>query len=350
MKLFTIGPLEMDPQTLELGNKPLPYFRNSEFSIIMLEIEQIILEFANAEPNSKLAVLTGSGSSAMEAAVINCFDKKDKLLIINGGTFSARFVQICTTYSIPFQTIDLEFGEQLTSSHFDEYQNQGFTGLLVNIHETSTGQLYPIDIISHFCKSNNILLVVDAISSFLADDYDMKTRGIDLTIFSSQKSLALPPGLSYVIANPRALNKIYSNSPHTVYLDLKTHFDDMKRGQTPNTPAVGIILQMREKLERIQKLGVENYISKTADLASFFRNELQQTSFKLPNYTLSNALTPLICQSNNAPDIYNRALTEISVTLTPTGGILSNKLLRVGHIGNLKKSDYHPLIELLLKF
>ncbi len=350
MKLFTIGPLEMDQQTLDIGSKRLPYFRNDEFSKVMLEIEQIILEFANAEIGSRLAVLTGSGSAAMEASVINCFDRTDKLLIINGGTFSQRFVKICTVHAIPFQTIDIEFGQKLEPHHLQRFNQQGFTGLLVNIHETSTGQLYPIDIISSFCKDNNLLLVVDAISSFLADEYDMKKSSIDVTIFSSQKSLAIPPGLSYVIAGPRALKRIYDNAQKTVYLDLKSHFDDMRRGQTPFTPAVGIVLQMREKLERIRKSGVQNYVNQTRDLAMHFRKGLSRTGFELPGYTLSNAITPLICRNNNASEIYHAAIAEISVTLTPSGGDLSEKLLRVGHIGNLQKEDYKELLELLVRF
>lgn len=65
--------------------------------------------------------------------------------------------------------------------------------MIVNLHETSTGVHYDIDMISEFCKRNHLFLIVDAISSFLADDFNMEKLGVDVMI-TDRKSISLSSG------------------------------------------------------------------------------------------------------------------------------------------------------------
>lgn len=347
MKLFTVGPVMMDPETLEIGANPLPYFRTAEFSKLMCEIEYLMKKFVGTNEKSKISILTASGTAAMEASIINLFNEKDKLLIVNGGSFGERFVQICQIHNIPFSEIKLNFGEELKSDFLQQYDNDGFTGLVCNIHETSTGQLYPIDILSDFSRRNNLFFVVDAISSFLADEFYMDKWSIDATILSSQKSLALPPGLSFVIFNERSLSKQKNIKVKSLYLNLNHYFIDMLRGQTPFTPAVGIIFQLHDKLNRIDQSGINYYLEQVQSLAGDFRCRLSELNFILPSYPLSSALTPIICPLNNAYDIFSEAKDLLSLFVTPSGGELSSKLLRIGHLGNLTVEDNKILIDYL---
>ena len=112
------------------------------------------------------------------------------------------------------------------------------------MHETSTGVLYDMDMISAFCRENGLVLVVDAISAFLADDVSMKRWGADVVFTGSQKALAVPPGISMMVLSSRAVERIYANRPACYYLDLKAALKNGERGQTPFTPAVGILIQI----------------------------------------------------------------------------------------------------------
>lgn len=262
----------------------------------MLEIEKMFKKIIDAENDSKFVLLTASGTSAMEAAVMNLFSESDKVLVINGGTFGKRFSQLCQIHRIPHDTIDLEFGETLTEKHLKKYENKGYSALLVNIHETSTGQLYNIEMLSDFCKRNNLLFVVDAISSFLADDFSMEKYNVDCTILSSQKALALPPGLSFLFLSKKAYEKVYEIPTKSLYFDLKDYFENMKRGQTPFTPAVSIVYQLHQKLKDIIDIGVDKYIQKTKQLANHFRKNVKNL-VEIPDYPLSNALTPIIVEN-----------------------------------------------------
>ena len=169
-KLFAIGPVEMFEETLEIGGKQVPYFRNDEFSQVVFSASAGLKRLLFNE-KGEIILLTCSGTGAMEATVMNCFTKEDNLIVINGGSFGNRFVQICEVHEIPHKVVEVEQGETLTREMIDEViGDDEFTGLLVNLDETSIGQLYDIEMLSELCKEKDLVFVVDAISAFLADE------------------------------------------------------------------------------------------------------------------------------------------------------------------------------------
>jgi len=118
---FTIGPVQSNKNIREIGAQQIPYFRTSEFSQIMLENESFIKKFAKASEESRAVFITGSGTASMEAAVINFFNKKDKILVINGGSFGQRFADICNIYGLNNTQIVLEPGKTLKKETLEEY-------------------------------------------------------------------------------------------------------------------------------------------------------------------------------------------------------------------------------------
>lgn len=334
----------MYPKTLQLASMQLPYFRTPEFSEIMIENEKMFKASIKAKKNSKTVFLTASGSGAMEATVINCFDKTDKILVINGGSFGKRFVDICKIHKLPYDELKLKFGEELTKEHLEKYNGHLYSGLFVNLHETSTGQLYDIRIISEFCRKNNIYLVVDAISAYLSDEIDFDWDGIDALIVSSQKALALSPGLSVVEISERLYqNKVLGIETASLYFDFKEHIRNMERGQTPFTPAVGVLLELKERLTEIEENGVEVIRNEIREWAVKFRDELRKEGFQIPNYAMSNALTPVLLEPN-AKEMYEQLKDKYDIIVTPSGGALEKVLIRVGHLGNVKWEDYEMLL------
>ncbi len=136
---FTVGPVQSEDYVCSIAAEQVPYFRNQFFSGIVFESESLIKKFVNAPPDSKVLFITGSGTASMEAAVVNLFTQKDKVLIVNGGTFGNRFVEICNVYSIPYAEVSLGFGEDLTKEMLESHYSKDVTGLLINVDETSSG-------------------------------------------------------------------------------------------------------------------------------------------------------------------------------------------------------------------
>lgn len=351
--LFSIGPLEMDNEILNMGSNKIPYFRTKEFSNINKDVCEKLKKVVQTNENSKVAILTASGTGAMEAAVINTFNESDKILIIVGGGFGRRFAEICDIHGFTYDVLMIEEDEELTEEHLNKYRNCGYTGLLTNAHETSICKFYDMKIIGKFCSEENIILVCDAISSFLADEYLMDQWKIDVTIISSQKGLALPPGISLIVVNERTYRKIMNNNVKSLYLNLKDCFINMERGQTPFTPAVSIINQLHYRLTKIIESGVQCEVDKTKELAIHFRNSIDNLPKKIPIYIpkrrLSNAATPVMFSSTiSAYDVFERLKNENGIVVCPNGGEFSKKMFRVGHMGNLTIKDNDILISAMV--
>lgn len=345
---FTVGPVMSGETVRGIGAEQVPYFRTPEFSEIMLENERLVKLFIKAEKDARVVFITGSGTSSMEATVMDVLSPDDKVLVIDGGSFGHRFVQMLELHHIPHSIIKMKFGHNIKKEQLIEFEGKGYTAFLVNIDETSTGVLYDKKLISDFCRRNNMLFVVDAISSFLADDFDMADLGVDVVIAGSQKALACPPGISLIVLSKRAQECVEEHPMKCMYLSLKEALKNGERGQTPWTPAVGILRQINARLREIESAGgVENETSKIAAIAADFRKRIQDMPFEIVSESLSNCVTPLHPTTTSAYDIFTILKNEYNIWVCPNGGELQDKVFRVGHIGALTIEDNIKLVDAL---
>lgn len=335
MDYFTLGPAAMYPRTLHIASEQIPYFRTPEFSAQMLAAKASLLNILGAAAHSELLFLTASGTGAMEAVITNCLTQQDRVLIINGGTFGKRFCELCAYHQISFDSIDLSFGQALTDEMLLPYAQKGYAALLVNHHETSTGQLYDLQMLGDFCQRERMYFFVDAISSFLTDSLDMERTKIDAVMIGSQKGLAAGPGIAVVALSHRVCEERVQNIHcPCMYLDFKLHMHDMQRGQTPFTPAIRVLSEIFDMLEYVQEIGLEQKLAQTRHVAEHFREHIKKLPVDLPHHPLSNAQTPLVFPKNNAQSVFEQLKSQYGIMLTPCAGDLTDKVVRVGHIGN----------------
>lgn len=338
----------MEEEILSLGANQIPYFRTDEFSKLMIDNESLYLELINAPKNSSAVFITGSGTAAMDAAVSNVFSKNDLVLVVNGGSFGQRFIELCDVYKINYIELKLDYGEQLTKEKLNLYNHYNFTGILINMHETSTGVLYDMKLISDYSKKNNSVLVVDAISSFISDEIDMDDLEADIVITGSQKALSLPPGISLIALSQKAKNIIRSNESINYYLNLKYALENQKRGQTPFTPAVSILIQLNKRLNNLKGEGIKKERDNIIKIANDFRSRISKYPFKYLTDYPSNSVTSILVEKNiDASKIFTILKNEYKIFVVPSGGELKNKIFRVGHIGNLTTLDNDKLITAL---
>ena len=353
---FTVGPVQSCAEVHAIGAENVPYFRTAEFSEVMLENERLMLKFVNAPEGSRCVFITGSGTASMEAVVMNVLTTDDRALIVNGGSFGVRFCKLCEVHDVPHDEIKLESGKKLSREDIeafdtrkDEKGEEKHTAFLVNKHETSTGVHYDMRLISEYCKKHDLLLIVDNISSFLCDEFDMSALGADVMITGSQKALACPPGVSIIVLSSRALERVAKNNPKCMYFDLKDALKNQERGQTPFTPAVQILLQINARLREIEAAGgVTVEISKARYMAEYFRAKIKNLPLEIVSESLSHAVTPLHPTNGmSAYDIFLRLKDEYGIWICPNGGELKDQVFRVGHMGCLTIDDYDKLVAAL---
>ncbi len=346
--IFTPGPVKMSEAILKVGAMQTPYFRNSEFSEVTYACEKGLLEIVNAPEGSKVIFLTASGTAGMESVVMNLLNKDDHALVVHGGGFGGRFVKICATHSVPhcdFKVSDTNLSDIETLAPDEEY-----SALIVNAHETSVGHLYDLDAMGEYAKKNNMLYIVDAISMLVTDPLDMQKSNIDVVIASSQKGLALPPGLTMVILAPTAIAKV--QDINSLYFNFKDYLSNAERGQTPYTPAVTIMLQLEERLKQIKrKGGLEGSIANAKEVAEYFRDSIKSLPLRAYTPYMPNAMTTLTpTDGKSALEIVNALENGYKVMVCPNGGDLRDIIFRVSHMGEMTKEYTDVLIDALFDY
>ena len=344
---FTVGPVQSDERICALGAQQVPYFRTPEFSRTMLENERLFLKFAGAPDASRAVFLTGSGTAGMEAAVMNTLDASDKAIVVDGGSFGHRFVQLLEIHGIEHDVIELPAGSPLAADDLAPFAGAGYTAMLINLCETSTGVAYDLDLVADFCRREGLFLVVDAVSAFLTEKIDMADAGIGVMITGSQKALAVPPGISVLALAPAALERIARIDAHCMYFDLKDALKNGECGQTPFTPAVGILLQINERLRMIDREGVDAELARVAALAVDFRTRIEGLPFQLFSKAPANCVTSLYTGEISAKAIFSELKDTYGIWICPNGGSMAETVFRVGHIGCLTEADNAVLADAL---
>jgi aspartate aminotransferase-like enzyme len=342
--IYTPGPVKMGADTLHLGGLQTPYFRNAEFSRIVLECEAMLLKMAKAPVGSRCVFLTAAGTAAMEATVMNLLGPDRSVGVVNGGTFGQRFVDICAVHHVPVQMLQVDRDPLTDGTALAALGNVG--ALLLNAHETSVGHCYDLHATGQWCRDKGALHIVDAISLFVTDPLDMQADSIDALIISSHKGLALPPGLAMVILSPQALAHVHPSGSY--YLDFATHLRDGERGQTPFTPAVSIFLQLHQRLGQLAALGLPAEWRRAADLAAYFRRGVSALPLRFYSSHMPNAMTALeVGTGLSAVQVVQALEVQYDCVVAPNGGALRDRVFRVSHMGATDRADMDRLVSAL---
>ena len=287
----------MSCDILKQGQKQVPYARQEDYSSLMLFIENKMLEFMGCT-NGRLISFTASGTGAMESVVSNIVGENDKVLVIHGGGFGKRWIEILNFYGAQkILQFEVGFGKQPDYELLNKILSKDKPSIVFcQHHETSSGELFNINLIGSMCKKVGSIFVVDAISSFLADEVNMTKDHIDIMITSSHKGLCIPPGLSFVALNERALNINFIN--RGLYFNFEKNLASLNRGQPLFSPASQIFFQLAIRLRIISDLGVQSVIANVREKALSFRNIVADEGYSFVPQVASNSLTSFFIKNN----------------------------------------------------
>lgn len=335
MKTFAFpGIIEDDILSIAAGQ--IPYMRTGWFSGLMLENERMLLEAIGCR-GGRVMFFTASGTAAMEAVVQNYVAAQGKAFIIDGGSFGHRWVELCNYHGVENRAMQVPFAKDIDYDRLDNEVGQYRPAVfLVQHHETSSGQLFDLKRISAICRKYSVSLVVDVISSFLAQELDMDGLGIDVAVTSSQKGLNVPPGAALVFLSERALEREFAHSNY--YLDFQDNLKNLERGQTPFSPATTIFMQIHERMRRNLEIGIENVIARTREKALYFRSLCRENGWEMPSETPANAITGFFVHRN--ADVMCTELQKKGVFIMPCG---RPGYFRVSHMGADTRDDLKEL-------
>lgn len=330
-------PGNIEEEILEIGARQVPYMRTIEFSEINRDSERILLKLIGCE-EGRTIIYTGSGTGAMDAVVANYVATRKKALVIDGGSFGHRWSQLCDYYGCAHVDIRLGFGHDIDYDVLEEtIREEHPDTFLCQHHETSSGQLYNIAKIGRLCRKYKVSLVVDVISSFLVEKFNMDELGVDIAVTSTQKGLNIPPGLSILFFSKRMAD--YPFAHNSYYFDFQENLRNLIRGQTPFSPATLIFLQLHARLNEYEAKGIEQNMQRVAQTARFFRSLCKQYGWESVAETPSNAVTGFQVLRNE--DVIVRGLIEEHDTFIMPGS--RKGFFRVSHMGIASEEDLRIL-------
>lgn len=331
-----VFPGNIEDSILQIGGKPFPYMRTAQFSEVVKDCEQMLLQLIHC-PGGRVIFYTASGTGAMDAVVSNYVSTFKKAFVIAGGSFGYRWKSLCDYYNCPNEIFEVPFARDIDYERLEERICVSRPDVfLCQHHETSTGQLFDLKKISAICKKYQVSLVVDVISSFLSDELDMQSLGIDICITSSQKGLNIAPGLSFLFLSPEVQKKDFAHK--SFYFDFQENLKNLERGQTPYSPATTLFLQLHARLKADVALGAEAIIASVRQKALYFRNLCQQYGWEVPAEVPSNCITGFFVPKNG--DILFKELLKDDIYIMPGG---TPNYFRVSHLGVQTEEDLDDL-------
>jgi aspartate aminotransferase-like enzyme len=324
-----VFPGNIDESIMKIGSQPFMYMRTDKFSEINKESEQILLDLIHCK-DGRTIIYTGSGTGAMSAVVENYCTTKKKAFVIDGGSFGHRWFQLCEYYNVPVVDYTVAFAKDIDYEDLERnVAAEKPDVFLCQHHETSSGQLFNLHAISQICHKYNVSLVVDVISTFLAEELDMDELGIDICITSTQKGLNIPPGLSILFFS-KQLND-YKFNHRGYYWDFDDNFNNLKRGQTPYSPATILYLQLHSRLKQLQAEGGEFMnIENVRHRALYFRKLCQKYKWKVPAENPSMAITGFQTMDSAERFVFKGLIEKYDTYIMPSAVM---GFYRVSHMG-----------------
>lgn len=344
--LMVAGPTEIEPSISDAGSSFMVYNRTPEFSSFLLEIESNLKSLFQTK--NDVYILSSSGTGAMECAVVNLLSPDDEILVLSSGTFGYRWYEIATMYKIKCNLLSIPQGESVKPEDIESKLTPNTKAVFVTANETSTGILIDLEKIASYIKKHKAVLVVDAVSSLGADLIRTDEWGCDVVISSSQKALALPPGLAFISVSEKAWELIEKSTIPKYYFDLKGYRDNIVRGQTPFTPPISLLYQLDLRLKKIVSEGVESVIIRHGKKALYLQKKLKEIGLKVIGERPSNGVIGIYFPANiDAYSVVIKLREEYGVEITPSPGEDKGKIARIGVYGNIQFSDIDYLIESL---
>ncbi len=349
--MFVPGPVDVAPEVLAAQAKPMMPHRSKDFEEIFRRTAEKAQKLFFTQ--YRVFQATASGSGMQEAGVRN-FVQEHVLTCVNGA-FGDRWYKCAIANGKQADKLEAPWGQGITPDMLaDALKKKSYEAVTIIHNETSTGVENPVKDLAKVVHeiSPDTLILVDAVSSLGGVKIEMDAWGIDFLLTSSQKCLALPPGLSLASASDRAMKKAETVSNRGWYFDLVLMEKHRLKDSTPMTPVMPLIYALDVQLDRILEEGLDNRFARHAAMAK-----------RTQNWAMDHGMEPLAPEgfrSKTVSTIKNTKgleITSLNKFLLTKGmrisngyGDLKDKTFRIAHMGEITMSDVDALLANMEEF
>jgi aspartate aminotransferase-like enzyme len=339
--LLTPGPTPLPPEICEAMSRPIIHHRTPQFQEVIKEVHEGLKYIYQTK--NEVFMLASSGTGAMEAAVINLCSPGDTVITVESGKFGERWTEICKACGINCEVIKVEWGKAVSPSAIKDKlkSNPKIKAVFTTLCETSTGVATDIRAIGEVTKDTEAVLVVDAISGLGAIDLQADAWHCDVVVSGSQKGLMLPPGLGFISVSPKAWKAIENSKSPKYYFDLKKAKKAYENTDTPFTPAITLIIALKEALKLMKADGLEGVFKRHKKMADATRAAVKALGLELfaPDAASDVVTAAKIPQGIDGEKLVKTMRDTYGVTIAGGQDEMKGKLIRIAHMGYITEFD-----------
>ncbi|MDD2510000.1 MAG: alanine--glyoxylate aminotransferase family protein [Syntrophomonas sp.] len=342
--LLLPGPTPVPERVVRAMSRPMVNHRGSEFKEILINVTDGIKQVYHTQ--HQVLIYPASGTGALEAAVVNFISPGDKVLAVSIGVFGDRFATIAREFGAQVEKLDFPWGEpadpQVVKERLEQDKKQEIKAVLITHNETSTGVFNDLAAIRAAVGEHPALFMVDAVSGLAAVAFKMDEWKLDVVASGSQKAFMIPPGLSFLAFNDRALRVHKENKNHKYYWDVSSGLKYLEKGQTPYTPAISLFYGLEEALKMMQEEGLDNILLRQLNYREMVRAALKEMGLKLlaADDNASPALTSVIAPQGIGGNKIRQYMRErFNIILAGGQQRLDDVIFRIGHLGYVRELD-----------
>jgi aspartate aminotransferase-like enzyme len=345
------GPTPLPPDVLEAQSAPMIDHRGTEFGEMLREISPAIAGLIGT--SEEVLLLTGSGTGAMEAAIVNTLSPADRVLSVTIGSFGDRFAKIASAFAAQVEGFEVPWGEAADPAALAAHlgANPPYRAVLITHNETSTGVTNPLRELAEVVRGapGDPLLVVDGISGLGALPFEMDAWGIDLVISASQKAFMASPGIAIAALSERAWAATESAGMPRAYWDFREARKWAEKGQTPWTPAVSVLFGLRVGVRRLIAEGRERTWARHALIAAAVQAGLEGLGLQLvaPPAYRSHTVTAAWLPDGLEWAPFNAAMRAKGLIVAGGQGAWAGRILRLGHMGAVGIEEMREAVRIM---
>jgi aspartate aminotransferase-like enzyme len=337
------GPTPIPAVVREAQASAMIDHRGTEFAALQREACEGLAQLIGTQ--GEVVLLTGSGTGALEAAVVNTLSPGDRVLAVTIGAFGDRFAAIAETFGAQVERIEVPWGEAADPAQLRAHLagSEPYRAVLLTHNETSTGVTNPLRELVEVVRAapGEPLVLVDGISGLGAMPFEMDAWGVDLVVSASQKAFMASPGIGIAAIGPRALAALETARMPRYYWDLREAIGWAKKGQTPWTPAVSVVFGLVEGVRILLAEGREATWERHAAIAAGAQAGLEALGFRLvaaPAHR-SHTVTAAWLPEGLEWGPFNAEMRSRGLVVAGGQGKMSGRILRLGHMGEVSIDD-----------